>query len=102
MAWYQYQQENVFINNGKTLAALCAFRTSHHLHVGKSKLRYEIRAGRKGTGRMLAGEMCVFLCSSQERAIKRIAERVGGIEYMDADNISKFIAAGYIPDPYER
>lgn len=104
MIKYQFQQENVFINHGKTLATLCAFSSKRHgIQIGKTKFRYEIRAGRKGTGRTLAKATCVFLASSQERATKKIAEKVGGIEWFDYDkNREKFEKAGYIPDPFER
>ncbi len=96
----QSQQENVFINHGKTLATFCAFKTG--INIGKSKIRYEVRAGRMGTGRVIAKATCVFLLRDQERAIRKIAMKVGGIEFMNENNINKFEAADYIPDPFER
>lgn len=102
MTWHQYQQENMFINHGKTLATFCAFQSGQHLKIGRTKLRYEIRAGKKGAGRVLGKATCVFSAISMELATRKLAEKVGGIEWMDADNVGKFIAAGYVPDPFER
>lgn len=101
--WRQIQQENVFINNGRTLATLCAFTTGRN--IGKSKLRYEVRAGKKGRGRVLAKAVCVFLLQDQMRATKKISQKVGGLEhimYSDPESVKKFEAAGYIWDPFER
>ena len=96
----QSQQENVFINHGKTLATFCTFKTG--INIGKSKIRYEVRAGRMGKGRVLAKATCVFLLYDMERATKKISIKVGGIEFMNNHNMDKFRAANYIPDPFER
>ena len=103
MKYRQFQQENVFINNGRTLATLCAFRTG--LTIGASKIRYEVRAGKKGRGQVLAKAVCIFRLYDQEQARKKITAKVGGIEFMhwnDPKSVEKFESAGYIPDPFER
>lgn len=103
MKWYQIQQENVFINHGKTLATLCAFSSKRRgFSIGKTKFRYEVRAGKKGTGQVLGKVRFIFTATSKYFSTKRLSEKVGGIEWMNADNAGKFISAGYIPDPFER
>jgi len=67
------------------------------------KLRYEIRSGRKGKGKVLARAICFYGYHSQSEAIKKLEKKVGGmIEFMDENNIDKFEAVDYIPDPFER
>ena len=100
MAYKQTQQENVFINNGKTLATLYGFMQGKK--IGKAKIRYEIRAGKKGTGKTLARVSCVFLAYSQDAAMKKLSRKVGGLEFIGAENMDKFADAGYVPDPFGR
>ncbi len=103
MSYRQTQQENIFINNGKTLATVCTFMSGRN--IGRSKIRYEVRAGKKGRGRILAKATCIFLLHDQKRAIQKISKKVGGLEFVrwsDEKSVAKFEAAGYIPDPFER
>jgi hypothetical protein len=88
-------RSSVFINGGKTLAVFFSFGPDR-LRVGRSHLCYEVRAGKKGTGRVLAKANCVFLCSSQENAMQRLSKQVGGLEFVadDNSNLAKFEAAG--------
>ena len=96
------QQENVFIHQGKTLATWFTFQQGRYPDI---RIRYEIRAGRKGKGRILAKASCLWGYVYQKTAQDKIAKRVGGVEFMDwekPESVAKFEAANYIPDPYER
>ena len=99
MTYKTEQQENVFINQGKTLAT---FFTLTQGKGEKLKIRYQVRAGKKGTGRILASEDCKFGARSQDTAMEKLRKTLNGIEFPDAYNLEKFEAAGYIPDPYAR
>src|SRR5687767_4681221 len=102
MAYRITQQENIFINQGKTLATWFTFQQGRWPNI---KIRYEVRAGKKGKGRILAKASCLWGWVHQKAAGEKIAKKLGGIEFMDwekSESIAKFEAAGYIPDPYER
>lgn len=74
MGYKQIQQENVFIYGG-TLATFCGF--SEGTDIGISKIRYEVRAGKKGKGRILAKVNCVFGYKSQFDAIWKLKKKLG-------------------------
>jgi hypothetical protein len=98
------QQANVFIQNGTVLATWFTFKEPG-ANVGHTRIRYEVRAGRKGKGRVLAKASCVLGYWFQKHAREKIEKKLGGIEFLDWEkdtNLKKFEAAGYIPDPYER
>jgi hypothetical protein len=104
MAYRITQQENVFINGGKKLATWFTFK-ERGTNVGKTRIRYEVRAGKKGKGRILAKEKCVLGYWLQKAAQDKIKQKLGGVEFMDwvnEESRKKFEDAGYIPDPYER
>jgi hypothetical protein len=100
MAYRIIQQENVFVDHGKTLATWFTCQQGNSEHVERIRIRYVVRAGRKGTGRVLAQTRCRWGARFQDAAFQKISDQLGGIEWMDVDNIEKFEAAGYIPDPY--
>lgn len=99
MAYRIIQKENVFIDRGKTLATLFTFQQGRYPRI---RLRYEVRAGKKGTGRILAKASCRWGYHPQKAAQDKIKKKVGELEFMDEHNIEKFERAGYIPNPYER
>jgi len=47
------------------------------------RIRYEIRAGRKGTGRVLATAKCIFNLRDEERAARRMEKKIGKIVIAD-------------------
>lgn len=46
--------------------------------VGRDRITYVLRAGRKGTGREVARASCVFCAIGQEQAFASIKRQVGG------------------------
>lgn len=50
------------------------------------RIRYEIRAGRKGTGRILAKATCVSTYRDEERAKQRMEKKIGKIVISEEDN----------------
>jgi hypothetical protein len=102
MAYRITQKENVFIDHGRTLATWFTFQQGNSKHVERIRIRYVVRVGKKGTGRVLALADCRWGARSQDATYQKISDQLGGIEWMDAVNTEKFEAAGYIPDPYGR
>lgn len=72
------QHDAILINGGKTKACFLTFKQGH-------KIRYEIRRGQKGTGKVLASESCTFGYFSQKAATDKLAALVGGIKWEEEE-----------------
>ena len=72
-------QHDAILVAGKTRACFLTFKQG-------DKIRYQIRAGKKGTGAVLASADCVFGYYSQKAATDKMAAVVGGITWGTEDD----------------
>jgi hypothetical protein len=84
-------KENVFIADGKKLAIFF-----NYFEKSTQRIRYEVRAGRNGKGKLLAKEKCTWGYISQKVATDKIAKKLGGLEFCNENNYEKFIKANAI------